>query len=239
MKPAIRAPRLVLWDIDQTLIEGGTVTHSAYATAFRRATGRRLEHPWRFDGRTELAAATEVLQAHGLRPDGGLLETFIDLIVIELHERADELAATGHVLPGAAEVLGALGSVPGIHQSVLTGNLYPLAVLKLTLFGLADHIDTRIGAYGGDAFDRCDLPQHALDRAWQHLGRRYHGSETVIIGDNRRDIEAALAVGAKAVGVATGTATAAELYAAGAANVLSDLTDTPAVLQAITTQEHT
>jgi hypothetical protein len=69
MKPAIQAPRLVLWDIDQTLIEGGTVTHSAYATAFRRATGRRLEHPWRLDGRTELAAATEVLQAHGLSLD--------------------------------------------------------------------------------------------------------------------------------------------------------------------------
>jgi phosphoglycolate phosphatase-like HAD superfamily hydrolase len=233
MNSVVRTPRLVLWDIDQTLIEGGTVTHSAYAAAFQRATGRRLEHPWRFDGRTELAAAAGVLHAHGLKPDGGLLETFIDLIVTELETRADQLAATGHVLPGAQDALDAIGSMPGVHQSVLTGNLYPLAVLKLTLFGLAGYIDTRIGAYGGDAFERCDLPRRALDRARQYLGRRYLGSESVIIGDTRRDMQAASAIGAKAIGVATGTTSVTELYAAGADVVLADLTDRHTLLQAI------
>lgn len=229
-----QAPLLVLWDIDQTLLEGGTVTRRAYAAAFHRATGRRLELPWQFDGRTELAACTEVLRAHGFMPDGGLLETFVEQIVKELHNLADELAATGHVLPGAADALKAVRSIPRVHQSVLTGNLFPVAVMKLTMFGLADYIDTRIGAYGGDAFERTDLPNHAFDRTEQHLGRRYRGSETVIIGDTRRDIEAALAVGARAVAVATGATSAAELQAAGADIVLSDLTDTPAVLHAIT-----
>ncbi|MEU9509135.1 haloacid dehalogenase-like hydrolase [Micromonospora sp. NPDC048170] len=230
-------PLLVLWDIDQTLIEGGTVTHRAYAAAFHTATGRRLEQPWRFDGRTELAAATEVLRAHGLDPDGGLLETFLELIVAELHRRADELAATGHVLPGVVDALAAVGAVAGVHQSVLTGNLYPLALLKLRLFGLDGHFDTRIGAYGGDAWERRDLPQYAFGRAEQHLGRRLGGSDTVIIGDTCRDVDAAHAVGARAVAVATGTTSAARLTAAGADVVLPDLADTTAVLRAVTSRD--
>ncbi|MEU6076967.1 haloacid dehalogenase-like hydrolase [Micromonospora sp. NPDC047074] len=231
------APLLVLWDIDQTLIEGGTVTHRAYAAAFHRATGRTLEHPWQFNGRTELAAATEVLRAHGLDPGNGLLDAFIELIVVELHDRADELAATGRILPGAVEALTAVGAVAGVHQSVLTGNLYPLALLKLELFGLMGHFDTRIGAYGGDAWERSDLPDHAFRRAARHLGRRFHGADTVIIGDTRRDVETAHAAGARAVAVATGTTSAAELTAAGADVVLPDLSDTAAVLRAVTARD--
>ncbi|MEU4777733.1 HAD hydrolase-like protein [Micromonospora sp. NPDC023633] len=93
-----------------------------------------------------------------------------------------------------------------------------------------DHVDTRIGAYGGDAWDRRDLPNHAFARAERHLGRRFHGSQTVV----RRGVEAAHAVGARAVAVATGTTSAARLAAAGADVVLPDLTDTSAVLHAIT-----
>jgi phosphoglycolate phosphatase-like HAD superfamily hydrolase len=225
---------LVLWDIDHTLIEGGPASRHAYEAAFHRATGRPMELPWRFDGRTELAAATEVLRLHGLPPGDGLLETFLELIVAELVDRADELAAGGRALPGAAQALTVVRAVTGMHQSVLTGNLYPLAELKLACFGLAEHIDMRIGAFGGDAFERADLPNHAFDRAERHLGRRIDGPETVIIGDTLRDIQAAQAVGARSVAVATGTTSVAELLAAGADVVLEDLVDTAAVLDAIT-----
>jgi hypothetical protein len=57
------APLLVLWDIDHTLIDAGSVLRPAYAKAFHTMTGRTLEHPWQFDGRTELAAATDALQS--------------------------------------------------------------------------------------------------------------------------------------------------------------------------------
>jgi phosphoglycolate phosphatase len=226
-------PVLVLWDIDQTLIDGAGVGRRAYDAAFYKATGRRLEHPWRFDGRTERAAATEVLRAHGVPPGDGMLEAFLELIVAELYARADELATTGYALPGAAEALAAVQAIAGVHQSVLTGNLYPLALLKLGLFDLADHIDTRVGAYGGDAYERADLPHHAFARALRHLGLRVHGPDTVIIGDTPRDIEAARAVGARAVGVATGSVSAADLWAAGADVVLPDLSDTTAAVSAI------
>jgi phosphoglycolate phosphatase len=234
MKAEMPAPLLVLWDIDHTLIDAGAVLRPAYAAAFRKATGIALAQPWRFDGRTELAAATDALRAHGLDSDDGLLDTFMDCLVAEHRARAADLAAHGHVLPGAADALTAAGDVPGVLQSVLTGNLYPLAVLKMTVFGLAGHIDFRLGAYGGDAYERTDLPAHAFDRTEQHLGRRHSGADTVIIGDTPRDIATAHGTGARIVAVATGTSSAAELRSAGADVVLPDLTNTAAVLSALT-----
>ncbi|WP_344833535.1 HAD family hydrolase [Actinocorallia longicatena] len=224
---------LVLWDIDHTLIDGGTTARAAYDAAFLRATGRRLEHDWRFDGRTELAAASEVLEVHGVSTGDGMLDRFLELIVEELEARADELAAGGRVLPGAAEALTAVGELPGVSQTVLTGNLYPLAVLKMNAFGLAGHVDFRIGAYGGDAFERHDLPRHAFLRAETHLGHPYGGHDTVIVGDTLRDVTTAKGAGAWAVAVATGTDSPAALHAAGADVVLPDLSDTPAVLAAL------
>lgn len=228
--------RLVLWDIDQTLIDGGEVTQVAYASAFHRVTRRRLEHPWQFDGRTELAAATEVLQAHGFDVDSNLLERFLAQICAEFQQRAADLKRQGRVLRGAHDALKAVDALCGMRQSVLTGNLYPLAVLKLRTFGLIDHVDLRVGAYGADAFERTDLPQHALARARNHLNRHFAGSEVTIIGDTRRDIAAAHAIGARAVGVATGTTIASELWAAGADIVLTDLGDTDQVVAAISQQ---
>ncbi|WP_354638630.1 HAD hydrolase-like protein [Kitasatospora camelliae] len=227
-------PLLVLWDVDHTLIDGAGISRQAYSAAFRRATGRELDQPWQFDGRTELAAATDVLRAHGLPTGDGQVEAFTALIVEELTARADELAGAGRVLPGAEEILTALGALPGVSQSVLTGNLYPLAVLKMTVFGLAHHVDFRIGAYGGDAFERTALPCYAFDRTERHLGHRHSGADTVIIGDTLRDVATAHAVGARAVAVATGTTPATALAAAGADAVLTDLTDTAAVLAAVT-----
>ncbi|WP_327048340.1 haloacid dehalogenase-like hydrolase [Microbispora sp. NBC_01189] len=234
MRADVPPSLLVLWDIDHTLIDVGTVARHAYAAAFRKATGRGLEQPWQFDGRTELAAATEALRAHGLDPGGGLLDAFTDLLISELRDRADDLAAEGRVLPGVADALTAVGAVPGVHQSVLTGNLYPLAVLKMAVFGLDGHVDFRLGAYGGDSFERADLPAHAFRRTERHLGRRHSGADTVIIGDTLRDIATGHAAGTRIVAVATGSTSVAELQAAGADVVFPDLADTGAVLHAVT-----
>ena len=223
---------LVLWDIDQTLIEVGPTTRNAYAAAFRKVAGRELERTWRFDGRTELAAATEVLGAHGLDPATGLLDRFLETLVVEYETRAEELAATGRVLPGAADALAAVGAMAS--QSVLTGNLYRLAVLKMTVFGLADHVDFRVGAYGDDAYERTDLPAFAVARAAEHFGVRHTGTEVAIIGDTYRDIAAGRAIGARTIGVATGYTGADALRAAGADVVLPDLSDTGALLSALT-----
>jgi phosphoglycolate phosphatase-like HAD superfamily hydrolase len=225
---------LVLWDIDHTLLDAGPAGRDAYAAAFRAVAGRPLTAPWLFDGRTELAAATEVLQAHGIDPAGGTLDRFLDQLVTQFRAYADGIATEGRALPGAAAALAAVGALHGVHQSVLTGNLYPLAVLKLTAFGLADHLDLRLGAYGGDAYERTDLPAHAFARVERELGRPHRPEDTVIVGDTLRDVATARAAGARIVAVATGSVGADALAAAGADVVLADLTDTAATVHAIT-----
>lgn len=225
---------LVLWDVDQTLIEVGGATRAAYAAAFARTVGRPLDQPWQFNGRTELAAVAHVLDAHGVSPTAEVTDAFVAAIVAELHARAAQIRAQGRLLPGALDALRAVAGLPGVHQSVLTGNLYPLAVLKLSIFEIGGYLDVRIGAFGGDDVDRLALPPHAWRRAAEHLGHRFSGRDTVIIGDTVLDVATGRNAGARVVAVATGPATAAELAAAGADVVLDDLRDTAAVLAAIT-----
>jgi phosphoglycolate phosphatase len=227
-------PLLVLWDMDQTLIEIGSSTRRAYSAAFLRATGRPLSRPWRFNGRTELAAATEVLRAHGVEPSPTMVDTFMSLVVEELHARAEDMRRDGRVLPGAREALLGCAAVQGLHQSVLTGNLRPLAILKADVFGLTGHLDLRAGAFGGDALDRMDLTPHAWRRPAKFLGHRFCGADTVLIGDTLLDVATAKGAGARVVAVATGPVGEPALRAAGADVVFPDLTDTDAVVDAIT-----
>jgi phosphoglycolate phosphatase len=147
-------------------------------------------------------------------------------------------AASG--LGGAASGLGGAASGLGgrVHQSVLTGNIRPVAEVKLAALGLRDPLDLCIGAYGDDHEVRTELVAVARRRAAARYGGSAPGADfggvsTVVAGDTPLDISAALAAGARAVGIATGPFTAADLRAAGAHAVLPDLTDTSLVLSAL------
>jgi phosphoglycolate phosphatase len=128
---------------------------------------------------------------------------------------------------------------PGGHrdrllvQSLLTGNIRALAEVKLGPLGLTEHLDLEVGAYGDTSEVRAELVPLARGLAALAYDRDFGGEATVLVGDTPRDVEAALATGARAVGVATGSFTAADLGAAGAHAVLNDLTDTRQVLAAI------
>ena len=139
--------------------------------------------------------------------------------------------------PAAARTVSADVTAGGrIHQSVLTGNVRSVAEVKLAALGLREWLDLCIGAYGDDHEDRTELVQVARRRAAAvHDGSTstFDGTATVVIGDTPLDISAALAAGARAVGVATGSYSAEDLAMAGADAVLPDLTDTAAVLRAL------
>jgi len=123
-----------------------------------------------------------------------------------------------------------------VYQSVLTGNVRTLAEVKLSAVGLRHPLDLCIGAYGDDHEVRAELVHLARRRASAVHGRPvsdFSGQATVVIGDTPLDIKAALAAGARAVGVATGGYPAAVLHEAGAHAVLADLTNAAAVLSAL------
>jgi phosphoglycolate phosphatase-like HAD superfamily hydrolase len=227
---------LVLWDIDHTLLDTGGVGHDAYATAFRAATGVTLSEQWRFDGRTERAAAAEALTEHGLPSDGEPTQRLFDAIVTVHTEMAHRFAAHGRILPGARQALAALARLDHIrvYQSVLTGNLREVAAIKLAAFNLDQAVDLRIGAYGSDAVERTALAPFAFERAAQVLGLGFTGRNTVVIGDTPRDIDAARTAGALSIGVATGHHSTADLDAAGADVVFPDLSDAASLLDVLT-----
>ena len=225
---------LVLWDIDHTLIDTGGVGRDAYAAAFREATGVALAEDWRFDGRTELAAAIDALTEHGLPAETKQIERLCESIIAVHAAMADQFARHGQVLPGIQRALATLAELGYVRQSVLTGNLREVAAIKLKALGLDEAVDLRIGAYGSDAVERSALAPFAFQRAARLLGLEIDGRNTAIIGDTPRDIAAAHAVGALAVGVATGHHSTADLKAVCADLVFADLSDMAAVLDGLT-----
>ncbi|MGE5136236.1 MAG: HAD family hydrolase [Gemmatimonadota bacterium] len=226
---------LVLWDIDHTLIHGGGAGRRLYPAVFRELFGRELPEAAAMAGRTDRAIIAETLAMAGVAEPARHVDAFLAGLAGQAPELLARLVTEGgRALPGALAALAAVaGPPPAAVQSVLTGNVPAIAEAKLTAFGLAAYLDLAIGAYGDHHESRAELVHLARRRAAAAYGRDFQGQGTVLIGDTPLDVAAALATGARAVGVATGSATAAELAAAGAHAVLPDLTDTAAVLAAL------
>ncbi|NKQ57011.1 HAD hydrolase-like protein [Amycolatopsis sp. K13G38] len=217
----------MLWDIDQTLIDLRGAGRDWYSRVLADVVGITMEGMPPFFGRTELAITSEVLKAHGIEPDEEVVRKVWAGLIAVSEEAMPGMAGGGHVLPGAAEALAGLASVGGAVQSLVTGNLREVAWHKLAAFDLHHHLDFEIGGYGSLSAHRPDLVAHAVEQAG------FVADAVIVIGDTPHDIEAALAHGAVAIGVATGRFGAAELHDAGAHTVLADLSDTPAVLKAV------
>jgi phosphoglycolate phosphatase-like HAD superfamily hydrolase len=225
---------LVLWDVDGTLLNAGGVGADLYSEVFLRLFGRRLEVAAPMAGRTDRAIILETLTLAGVPEPRRHVDPFIAGLAAQAPSVRTAIAARGRALPGAAAALAALGSGRRVHQSVLTGNIRTLAEVKLAAVGLRDPLDLCIGAYGDDHEERAELVQVARRRAAAAHGRSgFDGQGTVVVGDTPLDIAAALAAGARAIGVATGGFSAAALRSAGADIVLPDLIDTPLVLEAL------
>ncbi len=225
--------KLVLWDIDHTLVDFAELGAAWYATAFATATGAKLRvHPV-FGGRTELATTTELLAANGIEPDEETIQALFRALVTESERSADRFAAEARALPGAAEALKAFAGQGGIVQTLVTGNLPEISRHKLEAFGLDEHLDLAIGGYGTLSVFRPDLVPHAVTQAAAKHGTAFEGDTVVVIGDTPNDVQAALHHGAVSVAVATGKFSAAELREAGAHTVLPDLADFEAVRTAV------
>jgi phosphoglycolate phosphatase-like HAD superfamily hydrolase len=229
---------LVLWDVDYTLIESGRLGQMLYEMVFAELFGQDLPRPeTMMAGRTDSAIALEVLTAAGLPEPRQALPAFQAALAARAPELLEAAKRLGRALPGAAEALAAVARRSGprqlIVQSLLTGNIRPLAEVKLGSLGLLDHLDLDAGAYGDAHEVRAELVPVARRSAAAAYGADFSGEATVLIGDTPLDIEAALATGARAIGVTTGRFGADQLAAAGAHYVLPSLTDTGSVLSAI------
>jgi phosphoglycolate phosphatase len=231
--------RLVLWNIDLTLLDVGRVSRDAYADAFRRVTGRPLAALPQLVGRSDSEIFFESLYLNDVPTgedevaDAELLARYCWELEAAFALRQDELLQQGRLLPGALDAVTAAAGLPGIVQTVLTGTIKPNAAAKLRAFGLDRFFDLEIGGYGSDAYPRGSLLLLVKNQA----AGKYFSSGTdesaVYIADSVRDVEAAAIGGARCIAVATGRSTAPELRDAGADLVLTDLSDTNQVIAGI------
>jgi len=214
------------------------VSRQAYAEAFQRVTGRPLVSLPQTAGRTDSEIFFEALAVNDVSSGGvpnpadpgsqELLGRYTRELAISFGSRLDLLTAQGRELPGAKEAVAAVGGLPGVITSVLTGTIRPNATAKLKAFGMEKFFDFEIGGYGSEIYPKGAQLLSTRGRA----ADKYRGDivSTVYVADSSRDVEAARIGGARSVAVASGRSTAWELREAGADVVLSDLSDTESVV---------
>ncbi|MEW9527176.1 HAD family hydrolase [Microbispora sp. NPDC049125] len=225
--------RLVLWNVDLTLVDVTIVAREAYAAAFRMVTGRPLVKLAPAMGRPDSEIIFETLAINGIVVDDHHLPRFIDALAVAFGDRHKRLAKEGRAMPGAKDALKAVSRLDGVVQSVLTGTIKSNAVHKLAAFGLDKWIDFEVGGYGEEVYPKATLLQVAQGRAKAKHGHAFAVGNTVLVGDSTRDVQAARIGGAAMIAVASGRSTAAELQEAGADIVLPDLSNASEVVAAV------
>jgi phosphoglycolate phosphatase len=194
----------LLFDVDGTLLRAGATEHGR---ALREAAARvhgippldgvRVE----FAGRTDANIARDMLAAAGISSEASDARwEAVQAAAMEIYERLCPDDLSDSVLPGVVELLEALADRPDeFRLSLVTGNLEPLARLKLARAGLGRFFETGQGGFASDHASRARLPGIARARAGDWPRER-----TVVIGDTPRDIACARADGVRVAAIATG-----------------------------------
>ncbi|MEO5875322.1 MAG: haloacid dehalogenase-like hydrolase [Streptosporangiaceae bacterium] len=229
----MNAHRLILWNIDHTLVDVGRVTREAYAEAFQKVTGRPLVKLPPTAGRTESEIVFETLAFNGMVTDDDSLETFLTALGEAFAVRRDKVRAHGRVLPGALEALSAVRVLPGVVQSALTGSLESSARVKLAELGLDRQLDLDVAGFYSPVYPKGAMIETARIRTRKKYQTTVAERTTVFVADHPLDVRAGQIAYAGVIAVATGAATEAELRASGAEVVLPTLADTGAVVRAV------
>jgi phosphoglycolate phosphatase len=221
--------RVILWDIDGTLVHTAGVGAAAFTTAIEALFGiPATGHGVSLAGKTDPQIAREILAVLDLHDEDRHVSTLLEETERLVAAGRDRIRAAGCVLPGVLPLLEALHG-PGTVQTVLTGNTAANAAVKLDAFGLRSWFDLDVGAFGSDDPDRNLLVPVALHRIEQRYGP-VDRERVWVIGDTPLDAACAQAGGVRCLLVAGGFADRAALVAAGADHVVDDLTDTDTVL---------
>lgn len=221
---------LFLFDIDLTLIRTRGVGSAAMNEVMAAMLGVADAFAGvDFGGRTDRAIIRDALRNHGRTLADEQFEAFVAEFEARYIPALDRSLAArgGTVLPGVRETLDVVSALPDVRIGVATGNFRRAAAAKLRHFGLDGYFQD--GGFADDAEDRAELVRIAIGR----LGGAVDGGSIFVIGDTAHDILAALANGAVAIGVATGSSTPAMLAAVGAAHVFDDLSRPDDVLRAL------
>lgn len=222
--------RLLLFDIDGTLITSGGAGEGALKDAMKSRFG--VEEDLQgilLAGATDARISRELLQKHNLECSSENIAALLDAYLNHLSERMCK--HNGYLLPGIVPLLESLSQREDAVLALLTGNVVRGAEIKLTHYGVWNFFE--FGAFADDHHDRNELGKFARARAQERHGEEFPPERIYVIGDTPRDIECGRAIGAKTVAIATGHYSMSELKAHAPDFLFEDLSDTPSVLAAL------
>lgn len=226
--------KLVLFDIDGTLLWTDGVGRRSMEGALEAVFGVRGDPAYRYDGKTDKQIAREQMRGAGV-DDATITARMDDVLtayVERLHADLANNPSGARLCDGALPLLDAIEQHRGTTLGLLTGNIEVGARGKLGAVGVSfDRF--HVNAFGSDHEDRPQLPAIAQARAQQYFGAPVPGERIVIIGDTPADIHCGRSIGVRAIGVATGRYSVTDLAAHAPAAVFPTLSDTAAVLEAI------
>jgi phosphoglycolate phosphatase len=228
--------RLLLWDVDGTLVRAGDLGAAVFDVALEAVLGVRPDVRVRMSGKTDPQIVREYLVALGLPEIDATVEAVLRGVEGHLAAAAaaGELITGGTACPGTGEVLRRLASDARLVSTLLTGNIAPNALVKVAAFGLDQWLDLSLGAYGSDEEDRNLLVPVALRRLATGRGVILPAEDAWVIGDTPRDLECARAAGSRCLLVATGRYGLEDLEALQPDCALADLSNAEAVVKVLT-----
>lgn len=225
--------KLVLFDIDGTILWSDGAGRRAMTEALTTVFGGAGPTDYHYDGKTDPQIVRDLMRASG-HTDETIDQRIAPLMEHYLGGLERELASgrRAHVFDGVRELLDRLEERGDVVLGLLTGNLRAGAAIKLQAAGI-DIGRFRVCAFGSDHHARGELPGLAQRRAKEELGLEIPGDHIFVIGDTPADIECGQAIGARAIAVATGRYTPEELARHHPYALFSSLADTQAVLRVI------
>ena len=219
--------RLVLFDIDGTLIDSGGAGVRSLDLALKDLFSiENGFHGISMAGKTDTQIIKEGIMKHGLSANGtidAVIKAYLNYLKREINNDRK------HVKPGIYEVLEELKPLQDLGLGLLTGNIEEGARIKLEPFRLNEYFPA--GAFGSDDEDRNNLLPIAVKRFEELFQQKIEADNCIIVGDTPRDVECAHIYGAMCIAVATGPYSYDDLIEAGADYVVQDLSDRNALLQ--------
>jgi phosphoglycolate phosphatase-like HAD superfamily hydrolase len=210
----------ILFDIDSTLLKDGGASADAFVLAFSSlfaVEAARVD----MQGKTDSVIADDIALGTLGRPltqsELALLYARYSIVLRETIHNNQHF----ELLAGAAELCAHLSGNDRYCLGIQTGNIETCAHEKLARGNLQQFF--KFGGYGSDAKHREGIIEMALDRGRQFLGAKAENRKAIVIGDSTYDMSATVRNGAMAIGVTTGKHTKQELYDAGAAGVVENL----------------
>lgn len=226
--------KLVLFDIDGTILWSDGAGRRAMQRALITSFGTPGSADYRYDGKTDMQIVRDLMRMEGHDDAaidtrmGALLDAYVSGLQAELGSESSRV----HRFDGVLELLDALEAREDRTVGLLTGNIELGAHVKLKAAGI-DPGRFAVCAFGSDHEIRGELPAIAQRRARERLGLHVGGEAIVIIGDTPADIDCTRSIGARAIAVATGRYSVEDLAEHGPVAVFRNLRDTDAVMRAI------